>query len=163
MQIRKSELDSLSFKALSKKAYDYLYAQQDTCEAVYKIGGYQRWYYDQPTGKLTFSDSGVAKLIIDYEEVGSLSLKSNTWLWAWANPHLEEVVKSEISRVRDYGKKRDFKKLTDRKWKADEYDGWEMTAIAAYLLKAKGAYRVPSSDSLLYSFMIFKDIQWAKY
>ena len=33
-----------------------------------------------------------------------------------------------------------------------------MTAIAAYLMNAKGAYRVPSKDSNLYSFMIYKDI-----
>lgn len=155
-----SELDTISFEELSKKAYDYLYSQQDTCNSMYQIGQYQNWYYDQYTGKLTFSDSGVTKLIVDYEEVGSLSFQSNTWLWAWDNPHLEEKVKSQIGMVRVYGLKRGFEKLANPKWTADEYDGWEMTAIAAYLMKAKGAYRVPSSDSMLYSFMIFKDIRW---
>lgn len=156
-----SELDTISFEALSKKAYEYLNQQQDTCNTVYKIGHYQNWYYDQYTGELTFSDSGIKKLIIDYEEVGSLSFKSNTWLWAWANPHLEEKIKSEIGKVRDYGQKRSFERLTNPKWKADQYGGWEMTAIAAYLMKAKGAYRVPSSDSMLYTFMIYKNIRWA--
>lgn len=155
-----SELDTISFENLSKKAYEYLYKQQDTCNAVYKVDKYQNWYYDQTTGELTFSDNGIIKLIIDYEEVGSLSFKSNTWLWAWENPHLEEKIKSEIKMVRDYGYKRNFKKLTAPKWTADEYDGWEMTAIAAYLMKAKGVYRVPTSDSLLYSFMIYKNIRF---
>lgn len=154
-------LDTISFEDLSKQAYEYLNKQQDTCNAVYKIGDYQNWYYDQTTGELTFSDNGIKKLIIDYEEVGSLSFKSNTWLWAWANPHLDEKVKSEIGKVRDYGQKRNFERLTNSKWKADEYDAWEMTAIAAHLMKAKGAYRVPSSDSMLYSFMIYKNIRWA--
>jgi hypothetical protein len=156
-----SELDTISFDNLSKRSYEYLNLQQDTCKAVYKISDYENWYYDQITGELTFSDNGIKKLIIDYEEVGSLSFKSNTWLWAWANPHLEEKVKSKIGSVRDYGQKRGFERLTDSKWTADEYDGWEMTAIAAYLMKAKGAYRIPSSDSMLYSFMIFKNIRWA--
>lgn len=154
-------LDTISFDDLSKKAYECLNKHQDTCNTVYKIGDYPNWYYDQTTGELTFSDNGNKKIIIDYEEVGSLSFKSNTWLWAWANPHLEQKVKSEICKVRDYGQKRNFKRLTNSKWKADEYDGWEMTAIAAYLMKAKGAYRVPSSDSMLYSFMIYKNVRWA--
>ena len=155
-----SELDTISFNSLSRKAYTYLDSQQDACRSIYRINQYQNWYYDQYTGKLTFSDSSVTKLIIDYEEVGSLSFRSNTWLWAWNNPYLEEKVKSQIGKVKTYGVRRGFEKLIKSEWKADEYDGWEMTAIAAYLMKAKGAYRVPSKDSMLYSFMIFKDIRW---
>jgi hypothetical protein len=155
-----NELDSISFANLSTKSYQYLNEQQAICDSIYKIGKYEHWFYDQFTGKLTFNDFGVNKIEIDFEEVGSLSFISNTWLWAWANPHVEEKVKSKINMVRDFGIKRSFQKLKTEKWKADEYDGWEMTAIAAYLMKAKGAYRVPSSDSSLYSFMIFKTIRW---
>lgn len=60
-----SELDTISFENLSQKAYGYLYARQDSCERQYKIVGYKNWYYDQYTGKLTFSDSGITKLSID--------------------------------------------------------------------------------------------------
>jgi hypothetical protein len=154
-----SELDTISFEQLSQKAYAYIQEKQDLANREYKINQKEHWYYDQATGLLTFSDSGVNKIEIPYEEVGSLSFKSNTWLWAWDNPHLEENVKSQIGFVRKYGLKRGFEKLTNPKWNADEYDAWEMTAIAAYLMKAKGAYRVPSSDSSLYSFMIYKDIR----
>lgn len=159
---KRTELDTISFEELSKKAYEYLYQQQDICNSVYKIGTYQNWYYDQLTGELTFSDNGIKKLIIDYEEVGSVSTVTNTFLWAWANPHLEENIKTEIVKVKEYGLKRDFEKLINPKWTADEYDGWEMTAIASYLLKAKGAYRVPSIKGKLFSFMIFKNIRWAE-
>ena len=156
-----TELDTISFENLSKKAYEYLNKQQDICNSVYKIGTYQNWYYDQLTGELTFSDNGVKKLIIEYEEVGSVSEVTNTFLWAWANPHLEEKIKTEILKVKEYGQKRNFKKLVNSKWTADQYDGWEMTAIASYLLKTKGAYRVPTSNDKLFSFMIFKNIRWA--
>lgn len=156
-----SELDTISFSSLSQKSYDYLNEQQIISDSLYDISGYQNWFYDQNTGELTFSDSGIKKLIIDYEEVGSLSFKSNTWLWYWGNPHLEQKIKSEIGTVREFGIRRDFEKLINAKWNADVYDGWEMTAIASYLMKAKGAYRVPSKDSLLLSFMIYKNIRWA--
>lgn len=156
-----SELDTISFEDLSKKSYEYLKAQQDSCEKIYKIGSYQNWFYDQATGELTFSDSGVKKIIIDYEEVGSVSFETNTWLWAWANPNLDENIKSVIPKVKEYGKARGFEKIMNRKWTADEVDGWEMTAMASYILKTKGAYRVPRADNKLYSFMIFKNVRWA--
>lgn len=88
---------------------------------MYSIDWYENWFYDQLTGELTFSRN--KKLIINYESVGSVSFKSNTWLWAWDNPHLEEKMGSEITMVRNYGIKRDFGKLITPKWEADEYDG----------------------------------------
>ncbi len=91
-----------------------------------------------------------------YEEVGSISKISNTWLWSWANPHLDDKIKTDISLVKEYGEKQNLEKLIKRKWNADEYDGWEMTAISAYLMKAKGAYRVSTEKT--YSFKIYKEI-----
>lgn len=155
------ELDTISFSELSRKSYAYLNEQQKIADSIYKISSYQNWYFDQVSGELTFSDSGTKKIIIDYEDVGSLSFKSNTWLWSWDNTSVENKIKSEIVSVRDYGIKRKFSKLKDPKWKADEYDSWEMAAISAYLLKARGAYRVPSKDSSLLIFMIYKNIKWA--
>ena len=156
-----SDLNFISFENLSKKATEYLNEQQNTCNAILKNNNCLNWHYDQYKGELTFSAHGIKKLVIDFEEVGLLSLRSYTWLWAWKNPRLEEKVKSEICRVRDYGHKRGFEKLTNPRLSADEYDGWQMTAIAAYLMKAKGANRVPSSDNLFHSFVIYKNIRWA--
>ena len=157
-----SELDTISFENLSDKAYAYIQKQQDSNNTVFKIDQREKWFYDQETGILTFSDSGIKKIEISYEYVGSLSFKSNTWLWAWDNPNIDEKVKSQISIVRKYGLRRGFDKLINPKWKADEYDAWEMTAIAAYLMNAKGAYRVPSNDNNLYSFMLYKEIKLVK-
>ena len=151
----------LSFDDLSIEAYRYLNEQQEICKSTYKLDEYQNWYYDQLTGKLTFSNNGVPELIINYELVGSVSQKTNTWLWSWANPHVEDKIKADIIRVRNYGVKCDIQKLVTDKWNADETDGWEMTAIAAYILKAKGAYRVPHKENDLFSFLIFKEISWA--
>lgn len=155
------DLDTILFEELSQRAYAYLEEQQAFFQKKYNLDWYEDWFYDQLTGELTFSKNKIKKLIINYEEVGSVSFKSNTWLWAWDNPHLEEKIKSEITMVKEYGETRSFEKLTTPKWQADEYDGWEMTAISAYLMQAKGAYRVPSSDGSLYSFMLFKEIRWA--
>ncbi|WP_223191004.1 DUF6882 domain-containing protein [Pedobacter roseus] len=151
-------LDTVSFEQLSKISCEYLKKQQAYCEEKYRIGQYERWDYDQSTGKLIFSSKGIQKLIIDYEEVGSVSLKSNTWLWAWDNSYIEEKVKKDIIKVRGYGIKRGFESLLNAKWSADIVDGWDMAAISAYILKAKGVYRVPGRDNKLFSFMLFKKI-----
>ncbi len=138
------KLETISFEDLSSKAYDYLVEQQEICRSVYKIESYQSWFYDQLTGELTFSDAEVKKLIINFESVGSFSLKSNTWMWSWANKHTQEKVKSEIIKVKEFGEKRNFEKLFDPIWEAEEVDGWEMAGISAYILQAKGVYRAPS-------------------
>ena len=145
-----------SFEKLSKQAYAYLNEQQELVQKQFDIGSYKKWYYNQRTGQLTFSDGNEIKVLIRYEEVGSLSIVSNTWLWAWANPHLEEKIKSIIPTIKEYGDDHNLPLLSKPKWYATQYDGWEMTAIAAYILQAKGAYRVPTEN--VYSFMIFKEV-----
>lgn len=144
------------FETLSKKSYEYLTNQQQLIEEKYGLGKYEKWFYDQETGELTFSDGDTVKIKIKYEEVGSISKVSKTWLWSWANPHLEDAIKTDIHKVKKYGIKNKLKHLIKRKWFADEYDGWEMTAISAYLMNAKGAYRVPTEKT--FSFMIFKEV-----
>lgn len=61
--------------------------------------------------------------------------------------------------LRDYGEEHGFNHLTTKKWHAHEVDGWEMTSIAAFLLKARGAYRTPKDPG--FTFMIMMDVHWA--
>lgn len=138
-------------------AHEYLTEQQEICQEEYGLGSYERWWYDQETGFLDFLNGDTLKVRIKYQEVGSVSKTSNTWLWAWDNPHLTDKIKQDSYLVKDFGEERGFLRLTKRKWEADEIDGWEMTAIAAYFLKAKGAYRVESEN--VYAFYIFKEIE----
>jgi len=148
--------DTKKFEELSGISYEYLNKQQEEVEEKYGIAKYENWFYDQEKGTLIFSDKGIDKIIIKYEQVGSISKISNTWLWSWANPNLDDKIKTDINFVKEYGQKQKLEKLIKRKWNADEYDGWEMTAISAYLIEAKGAYRVPTEKTL--SFMIYKEI-----
>lgn len=144
------------FYKLIKKGYDYLTEQQKIMDEKYEIRAYEKWFYSQETGFLTFSDEGIDKIKIRYEEVGSISTSSNTWLWAWANPHLTEKIKSEIEQIKKFGEEHLFEPLTKSKWYGDNYDGWEMTGISALLMNAKGAYRVPTDNT--FSFMIYKEV-----
>ena len=68
-------------------------------------------------------------------------------------------LRRDLDEVRRYGEHHDIWQLTTPKWEAVETDGWEMTSIAAYILQAKGAYRMP--DARLFSFVIFDAVEWA--
>lgn len=149
------ELDTISFAVLSEVGRAYLEAAQDTMQKLHKLNSYTRWDYDQTKGQLAFY-RGAKKMLIDYEMIGTYSLKDSTWLWAWDNPSVDKNVLKELEKIRQYGENRGFGKLTNRKWKTIVQEGWEMTWVCAYLMKAKGAFKA-ESDSL-HSFMLFKNI-----
>jgi hypothetical protein len=146
---------SPAYQQFSIDAYEYLYRQQAICKDQYQIGQYESWFYDQHTGLLTFRDGDETRLKILYQVVGSVSKVSHTWLWSWANPHLTESIYEEMFGVKEYGEIMGYERLCKRKWEANQQDGWEMTAAAAFILKAKGAYRIPAKKT--WTFVVFMD------
>lgn len=149
--------DNSEWDSLVKESYDFLYKQQDTLESEYLLSKHKRWDYDQDTGELIFSNDGVLAVIAEFQFVGSISSTSETWLWSWANSTIDETLSKEMHTVFKFGETKGFNKLIDAKWKADETDGWEMSAIANYILKGKGVYRPPSESGL--SFMVITKIK----
>ncbi|SHI61177.1 hypothetical protein SAMN02745181_0496 [Rubritalea squalenifaciens DSM 18772] len=149
----------IDFDELSKESYEYLQAKQTEAQERFDLGAYERYDWNQEKMQLVWSDAGVPKVVADIQFVGSISTKSNTWLWSWANPTVLDQLSKDMVTVRDFGRTHGLEKLTNEKWPAEEVDGWEMTAIAAKILKAKGAYRSPANDG--FTFMIFTDIQFA--
>ncbi len=141
------------------EAHEYLSERQETLQNEYSIGEYERYDWDQDTGSLVFSHNGVVKVIAKVQFVGSISTKSNTWLWSWANSTVLENVKNEMGAIKEYGMANSLDALTTDKWEADEVDGWEMTSITAKLLGAKGAYRTPGTNGFTY--MVITNIRWA--
>jgi hypothetical protein len=93
--------DTKEFEKLSEISYEYLNKHKKKLRKNMGIGKYENWFYDQDNGTLTFSDKGIDKIIIKYEEVGSISKISNTWLWSWANPHLDYKIKTDTNLVKN--------------------------------------------------------------
>ena len=139
-------------------AIDYLYDRQEALKSTFKLDSWERYYYDQEAGTLTFSSDDIGGFIADMEVVGSISNGSGTWMWSWANPTILDQVRRGMDQVRVYGEANGFEKLRNAEWSGNERDGWEMTAVAAYILKAEGAYRAPDDDGAL--FMILSNVRW---
>ena len=151
-----SSVDRLAGEALANwdawadECFAALKQKQGALVEQHDINSYARWDYEQETARLIFSDEGRADLVADIEFVGTLSTVSNTWKWAWANFSLLEPVRSRIAAVRDVGEARDYPHLLVPLWLADESDGWCMAGVAAEVMGALGAYRVPSDQGFIY-------------
>ena len=138
------------FENLVLQATAYLRASNDKANRHFGIGSYARYEYDLFQNEIWWSDPLGPKVRARLTIVGSFSKKTDTWLWAWANPHFNDVEIGEIEKVREFGESEDITKLTESKWPADEIDGWEMTSISARLLEAQGAYCSPSDTGELF-------------
>ncbi|MDP1977416.1 DUF6882 domain-containing protein [Undibacterium sp.] len=125
----------------------------------FSLGSHQRYDWDQETGELVFSNDGVPAVIAKIDFIGSYSSKTNTWLWSWANFHLLEGMRIRVAAVRDYGESHDYPWLTTSKWEAEEGDAWDMAAVAAHVLQAKGVYRSPREGGA--GFLLIREISRA--
>jgi len=144
------------FQDYVRQANWFMRGQMDQNQKDYQLATYPRFDWDQWRGELVFSSAGTPKVVARIQVVGSLSTKAGAWLWAWANPGMLDAVKRASVLARQFGTERGITRLIQPKWPARESDAWEMTAVAAKLSNAKGAFRCPSPDG--YTFMIFTDV-----
>jgi len=128
-------------------------------EKEFRIGSWSRYDYDLDRGTLTFSQDGIAKVVASILVAGTTSQSSGTWLWSWANGYLSESVSEPLNKVRDFGVSEKIAELAEPYALDDEDLGWAMTAIAARIMHAKGAYRCPGNNG--YTYLIFRDIAFA--
>jgi hypothetical protein len=114
-----------------------------------------RWNWDDERSTLTFSDPEKIALEIDVSIVGST--EGNSWEWAWANANIPPENKINIEKVRELGEAQGYEKLTTAFLEADEYTGWEMTAVAVHVLNAPGSYRFPTDRG--YCYLVYRNIR----
>lgn len=148
--------DENAYQALLAESFAYLQQQQSALIAEYDLNQYDRWDWDQASGKLVFSLNGQQQLALTVSFSGSLSTQSNTWMWAWANTSLLDTIKTASRDIFTLGQKRQYLPLAAAIWPADEVDGWEMTAIMAKHLNAIGAYR--TKDEKGFTYMIIHEV-----
>ncbi len=130
-------------------------------ETEFRIGTWPRYDYDVDAGTLVFSESGAAKVVAEIQVVGTTSAKAGNWLWAWANDHWPAGRVADAERVRAFGETHGIAELTSGYVADDDLNalGWELTAVAARVTAAPGAYRPPSEGGAL--FLLYRTVAWA--
>jgi hypothetical protein len=154
---------SLKAEEFHKYQHEAVHTLMDSnahCEEVFRIGLWERWQYELDAGALVFAQDGFAKVIASIQVVGTTAKSSKDWLWAWANQSFDSSQTARLQEVRSWGEREGLRQFTEESWPDDEYLGWEMTAVTARILDAKGAYRCPDEKGVLY--LVYTDIRKAE-
>jgi hypothetical protein len=138
------------WEKLVSDANAYTETQQSRLKTEFSLLDWKRYDYHQEAAALVFSSGGTERLTTRIQIVGSTSTSSGTWLWAWDNPSILEEASESVHLLRKFGLQHRFERLSEAKWKADEIDGWEMTAVACLLLGGEGVYRAPDENGALF-------------
>lgn len=159
----------LAQNALDQNNSEYEKFLKNACESFlesskkvneeYKIGSFSRWDFTQDTRQIVFSDKGVVKLIADVQIAGSWAA-NNTWMWSWNNASLDEALKKDVAKVREFGKEKKYLELTTPTFSSDPDYAWTLTAAAGYVTKAKTAYRGENGTGYVY--FLITDLKWVK-
>src|ERR1035441_2396587 len=113
-----------------------------------RYGPFLTWAWDEEA--LTLTSSGGPKPDIRIDVTAAGSTEGNSWQWAWANKNWEAEATLDMEKVREFGEANGYEKLTSPFLDADEYTGWEMTAVAAHVLDAPGGHRFPTDEGFCY-------------
>jgi hypothetical protein len=113
-----------------------------------RFGNFARWNWDDLSSTLTLSGPGQPSVRVHCTLVGTT--QGNQWQWSWANKNIPPNEKLDMEKVREFGESHGYETLTVPFLEADEYTGWEMTAVAEHILDALGGYRFPTDHGFCY-------------
>jgi len=152
-------MNDSEYDELISRASDYLRERIDVSRSEFRLESFDRYDIEQETGTITFSQGPHGVVVADIQAVGTFSVKSHSWRWAWSNPSIIASLAEASTEVRSFGETHQLSELVEPTWPADEEGAWAMTALTAYLSGAEGAYRSPDSPS--YFFIIYFNMRWA--
>ena len=119
------------------------------------FGREDNWNAELEEGRLsfTFYDRHVDTKV---QVVGTYNTKDGTFLTGWDHPSVPLPLRLAANRVRSYGQEQEIPILMQRKLACSEYAAWQLTALAAQLIDAQGAYRGKANGTWVY--MVFSDV-----
>ncbi len=119
----------------------------------------ERWDVNQANGTITFTNTkkGHKKLVGKVQIIGSFNSEDGTWLWGWANKSVDQKLKIDALKLKEYGETNKIKRFTQTGWEGELSDAWITTAVAIRLLGAEGAYRGPAGKTHI--FMLIRDLK----
>ncbi len=148
------------FKMLLAKSLEELRLKTVGHQKGWGLGKANRWGLDQSSGDLFFTFEEGVVATCPAQIVGSFDSADGSWLWGWANPSIEDSLKRDALRVRNYGQQQNIARLTSAEWPCTEEDAWSMAALACKLCDAQGVYRGPAGTAFV--FITFGQVELTK-
>jgi len=138
------------YDAWCEEAFAAFTAKQRHVAETFRLETWERYDYDANEGVLTFSDGHGPRVVCDIQVLGATA--DGEWRWGWAAIQWRQAMLQDVERVRAFGVENGVEELTTPQLRSDDLDGlgWMLAAIAARVVEAQGAYRVPAGAGGLY-------------
>ena len=148
------------FATLQHASIEELQLKTEAHKKAWGMDKMLRWDFNQGSGKLEFSLPDGLKAVAPAQIIGTYNSEDHTWLWAWANPSIDEKLQADARQLLKYGEEHHIDRLTKRKWVGTEEEAWAMAALAVKLCGKQGAYRGPAGATKV--FMVFGEVVLTK-
>lgn len=133
------------FEQFVQEAADELDEKQDALTKQYKMGKWEDYFYDAPSGRLQFKDkTGAVKVQAETIQIGSHSKKSDTWQWSWAHKALPAGARKQSEELKKLFKLTGMEVFKQPTIEIDAGMAWELVAMCVKHLEAQGCYSMPA-------------------
>jgi hypothetical protein len=138
--------------------------KQKSLVKTYRLGKWDEYFYDTPSGELQFKDNkGAVQVRADTVPLGSYSTTSGTWQWAWANKSTPTAVRKQAEELKKLFKRTGIDVFKMPAIEIDEPMVWELAAMSVSHLGAKGCYHMAAgADGHLNVFVALMDVRSEK-
>lgn len=154
-----SELEQMPYEALIERSMNSLQLKNQFHCDNWKLDE-ASWSVDQDEGTIIFHAPDNVMVTAPVQIIGTYDQHVGSWMWGWANSSIEEPLMRDAIAVKAYGERQDNSLLTSRVSYIEEYDAWQLAALACELNEQQGVYRGVAGSTLI--FMTFGQVSLQK-
>jgi hypothetical protein len=115
---------------------------------------------DQETGRIVFYFRDGKTVSAPVQIVGTFSQQAGSFMWAAENPSMDESLTRASRSAREWAEANGLAEWSNSSFPSSEAEAWEITAVAARLDGAFGAFRAPTDGPIV--FLVFGDVEAAR-
>jgi hypothetical protein len=139
-------LTSPEFDAAADAAVERMLARQAAFDTEWFPDGFRSWSCDQGEGVIRFFKRDGTGIQARVQILGSYAPDSETWEWAWNNPHVNEELSRDARVVRANGEANGHAPLTTGLVRASAEESRRLIGMAAAIVNAPAVHWGDAGD-----------------
>lgn len=138
------------FNNFVDSCYDKLEAKSAILFGEYKIGTYDKYWFDQDMQTLQFKNGNNVEIEFEFICIGTLAHKKDTWMWAWANESFSDEIRKKSEALKSLKLLTGYDLFESSGFVCDKEMAYELTAMGVETLNSLGMYKIPGEKSDLF-------------
>lgn len=138
---------SEGFRVRLNEACDWLTNRNMSLARNHGVGLEQTYAFDQDDGRLELIFSDGRKIVASGQLLGSFDPRDRSFLWAWANPSVQQELLEDAQRAQAEGRRTGEAALTTPMQSADFGQLTALLALVSQISGADGLYRCITNGS----------------